>query len=327
MRRELEIAGRRIGEGHPCFVIAEAGVNHNGRLDLALELVDAAAAAGADAIKFQTFSAETLVSPDAPQFPYVEGGEGATSQFEMLRRLELPRADHEPIRRRAEARGLVFLSTPFHESDADWLNSFGIPAFKIPSGEVTNLPYLRHIAAMGKPVILSTGMCTLGEVDLAIAAMGEAGARELVILHCVSDYPADPADINLRAMETLQRAFGVPVGYSDHTVGIDVALAAAALGANLIEKHLTLDRSLPGPDHRASTDPSEFGRMTHGIHAITAALGDGIKRPTPSELKTRVCVRKSLVAARDIAAGETLSEDVVAVRRPGDGLAPDMLAL
>lgn len=322
MKPNIMIGDRAIGVDQPCFVIAEAGVNHNGNLDLALELVDAAAHAGADAVKFQTFTADTLVSPLAPQFPYArEGAEGELSQHEMLSRLELPHEMHAPIKRRCEERGIMFLSTPFHESDADWLETFGVPAFKIPSGEITNLPFLRHVAGKGMPIVLSTGMATLAEVDRAVEAVGDAG---LVLLHCVSDYPANPVDANLRAMETMRRAFGKPVGFSDHTLGTEVALAAVALGAVVIEKHFTLDRGLPGPDHAASLQPDELFVLISGIRVVESALGTGIKRPARSELKTLDCVRKSLVAARPLEAGDRISEDMLAVRRPGGGLAPDM---
>jgi N,N'-diacetyllegionaminate synthase len=320
----IRFAGRAVGAGQPCLVIAEAGVNHNGDLDLARQLVNAAADAGADVVKFQTFAADTLVSPEAPQFPYVDAEAG--SQHEMLRRLELPHAFHDPIRDRCRDRDILFLSTPFHESDADWLDRFGVPAFKIPSGEVTNLPFVRHVADKGKPVILSTGMATLGEVERAVETFAASGNPDLMLLHCVSDYPADPADANLRAMDTMRRAFGVPVGLSDHTPGIAVALAAVALGACVVEKHLTLDRALPGPDHAASLVPAEMTALVDGVRVVESSLGTGRKRPVPAELETAACVRKSLVAVRDLAAGDEISADAVAVRRPGTGLSPDLLS-
>jgi len=320
----VAIGTRAIGGGAPCFVIAEAGVNHNGDLDMALQLVDVAAAAGADAVKFQTFSADTLVAPSAPQFPYTLGrGEGSVSQHEMLRRLELPHDWHDPLRARCETAGLLFLSTPFHESDADWLLAFGVPALKIPSGEVTNLPFLRHVAAMGVPIIASTGMATLAEVDEMVSTIRDAGAPPLVLLHCVSDYPANPTDANLRAMHTMRQAFQLPVGFSDHTDGIDISLAAVALGADVIEKHFTLDRTLPGPDHRASLAPAELSALVAGIRRVESALGTGVKQPAAVELATRTCVRKSLVVARPLAEGAIVASDDLATRRPGDGLSPD----
>jgi len=323
--RPVVIGSRAIGPDRPCFVVAEAGVNHNGRLDLALNLVDAAADAAADAVKFQTFSADRLASRRAPPFPYVAGDDGRLSQHEMLRRLELPREMHAPIRARCVERGLMFLSTPFHEGDADWLDDFGVPAFKVPSGEITNLPFLRHVAGKGKPVILSTGMSTLAEVARAVEAVAGAGNPDLVLLHCVSDYPANPADANLRAMDTMRRAFDVPVGFSDHTLGREVALAAAALGASVVEKHFTVDRGLPGPDHRASLEPHELTDLVAGIRLVESALGSGRKRPAAGELATSLCVRKSIVAVRDLKAGEQLSPDLLVVRRPGNGLPPDAL--
>lgn len=325
MKSSFAIAGSMVGDGQPCFVIAEAGVNHNGDPDLALGLVDAAAAAGADAIKFQTFSADTLVSRSAPQFPYALSGDLANvTQHEMLRRLELSHDMHEPIRRRCVEHAVLFLSTPFHESDADWLDDFGVPAFKISSGEITNLPFIRHVAAKGKPLILSTGMATMGEVDSAVQAVVAEGNGELVLLHCVSDYPADPADANLRAMDTMRRAFGVPVGFSDHTPGIEVSLAAVALGAALIEKHFTLDRNLPGPDHMASLDPGALTDLVAGIRVVEVSLGTGVKRPVTAELKNQAVVRKSVVAARKLSAGQLILPDMLDVRRPGDGLPPEM---
>lgn len=324
----ISLAGRTIGPTSRCFVIAEAGVNHDGRLDRALALVAAAAAAGADAVKFQTFSADTLVSPRAPQFPYVRAADdGSRSQYEMLRRLELPRDWHEPIRRRCEALGLLFLSTPFHESDADWLEAFGVPAFKIASGDVTNLPLLAHVGRKGRPILLSTGMSTLAEVARAVETVTESGNDQLVLLHCVSDYPADPRDANLRAMDTMRRAFDVPVGFSDHSRGLDVSLAAAALGASVLERHVTTDRALPGPDHAASLEPGELADLVRGIRVVESALGSGIKRPARSEEKTRLCVRKSVVAVRDLARGERLDDGTLALRRPGGGLPPDALPL
>jgi N,N'-diacetyllegionaminate synthase len=316
------VCGRPLGEGR-AFLIAEAGVNHNGDLDLARRLVDAAAEAGADAVKFQTFRTAALVSGAAPKARYqVETTGGGESQRAMLARLELSAEAHAALRDHTTRRGLVFFSTPFDEASADLLARLGVELLKIPSGEVTNLPLLRHVAAKGLPVLLSTGMCTLEEVAVAVEAIRAAGDPPLAILHCVSAYPAPVEDTNLRAMETLHARFGVPVGLSDHTLGIEIALAAVARGAAVLEKHLTLDRTLPGPDHRASLEPADFGALVRSVRAIESALGDGAKRPMPSELDTRSVARRSLVAARPLPAGHQLTRDDIAIKRPGTGIPP-----
>ena len=321
----LDFGGRKIGPGQPCFIIAEAGVNHNGRLDLARRLVEVAARAGADAIKFQTFTAERLVTPDAPKAEYQGRATGAAeSQYDMLRRLELSAAAHQELMTCCREQGILFMSTPFDEESADFLETLGVPGFKIASGEITNLPLLTHVARKGKPMIVSTGMARLGEVEAAVEAISAMGHRSYALLHCVSDYPASAADANLRAMHTLRAAFDVPVGYSDHTEGIEVALAAAALGACIIEKHFTLDRSLPGPDHGASLEPEELRRLVQGIRTVEAALGHGRKEPTRGEASTAAAARKSLAASRDIPAGTVLTDDLIAVKRPGTGLPPAM---
>ncbi len=305
------------------FVIAEAGVNHNGDLDLARQLVDAAAAAGADAVKFQSFRAETLASRSAPKANYqIAATGGDESQFEMLKRLELSNEAHRDLRAYCAARSILFLSTPFDEERADFLESLGMPAFKIPSGEITNLPFLAHIAAKRKPILLSTGMSDLTEVGAAVETIRSAGGGELALLHCLTNYPADPAEANLRAMRTMAEAFTLPVGYSDHTPGIEVALAAVALGARIIEKHFTTSRVLPGPDHAASLEPPELAIMVRGIRTVESALGNGIKRPAPSEEPVRRVVRKSVVAVKDIPAGAIIGANDIAALRPGTGLAP-----
>jgi len=321
--KAVRIGNRLIGPGHPCFLIAEAGVNHNGSLDLALKLVDAAAAAGADAVKFQTFRAEDLVTPDAPKAAYQKAATGESeSQFDMLKRLELDERAHEILFERCGRRGILFLSTPFEERSSDFLERLGVPAFKVPSGEVTNLPFLGHLSRKGKPIILSTGMSTLSEVRAAVEAIKAGGTADLALLHCVSAYPADPSDANLRAMATLEDAFGVPVGYSDHTMGIEVALGAAALGACIIEKHFTLDKTMEGPDHRASMEPHELAALVAGVRTVQSALGDGVKRPSLSEEDTARVARKSLVAATDIPEGRILDASMIVSRRPGGGLQP-----
>ncbi len=321
--RPVTIAGRVLRPGGPVLVIAEAGVNHNGSVELARRLVDVAVEAGADVVKFQTFMAERVVTPTAPKADYqLVTTDQAESQLAMLRRLELSWEAHRTLFAYCRARGIVFLSTPFDEASADFLDELGVCAFKIPSGEVTNLPFLAHVARKGKPLLLSTGMSSLAEVETAVRTITASGNRELVVLHCVSCYPADPADANLLAMDTLQEAFDVPVGYSDHTPGIAVALAAAARGACVVEKHVTLDKQLPGPDQRASIDPEELRALVQGIRTVHAALGSGRKEPTPQERKTAAVARRSLVTAQPLAAGTRLTEELIAIKRPGTGLAP-----
>lgn len=324
--REFRVGRRRLGPGRPCFVIAEAGVNHNGRLALARRLVDAAARAGADAVKFQTFRAERLVTRRARPAPYQRRGVGrGESTFEMLRRLELSEKDHRALAAHSRRRNILFLSTPFDPESAGFLARLGVPLFKVSSGDLTDLPFLESLARRRKPLVLSTGMSTLAEVRAALRAVRRAGAKQVALLHCVSNYPAAPADVNLRAMDALVAAFGVPVGFSDHTPGIEVSLAAVARGACVIEKHFTLDRRLPGPDHRASLEPAELAALVRGIRRVESALGDGRKRPAPSERAMIPFARKSLVALRDIAVGEKLAPEMVGAKRPGTGLAPAAL--
>jgi N-acetylneuraminate synthase len=320
---DFSVGGHRVGAGARTFVVAEAGVNHNGDITLGLALIDAAAAAGADAVKFQTFSTDAIVSRAAPKAGYqVETTGGAESQHEMLARLELSSDDFARLQERCAKRGVVFFSAPFDEASADALERLGVTLYKIPSGEITNLPFLRHVARKGRPMIVSTGMSTLEEVVAAVAAIRESGDPPVALLQCVSAYPAPPADMNLRAMDTLRERFGVPVGLSDHTLGLEVALAAVARGAAIVEKHLTLDKALPGPDHRSSLDPGEMAALVRGIRTVEAALGDGLKRPTPSEADTRRVARKSLVAARALRAGERLTAEAVRIKRPGTGIPP-----
>lgn len=308
------------------FVIAEAGVNHNGSVELALELVSAARRSGADAIKFQTFNAERLASRHAAKASYQKRlTSGDDSQYGMLKALELGPDDFHAIVDQCRHEGIEFLSSPFDEPAADLLNSLGVRRFKIASGEMTNLPLLRHLAATGKELIVSTGMSWLGEVETAVRTLESAGAGHTTLLHCVTDYPAPVDQVNLAAMTTLSQAFGLPVGYSDHTTGIEIAVAAVALGATVVEKHFTLDVNMLGPDHAASLDPAAFTRMVAAIRNTERALGDGRKRPAPCELANRDVVRKSVVAARDLAAGTRLTAQDLAIKRPGTGLAPSML--
>jgi N-acetylneuraminate synthase len=324
--RAFVVAGRVVGDGRPAFIVAEAGVNHNGDPALARRLIDAAADAGADAVKFQTFRSEALVSRHAPKAAYQRATTGdGESQVAMLRRLELTMHQHAKLRDHCAKRGLCFFSTPFDHASVDALAALGVALFKIPSGEVTNLPLLRHVAAQGRPLILSTGMSTLPEVAEAVATIRAAGDPPLAILHCLSAYPAPVTEVNLRAMDTLRERFGAPVGFSDHTLGIEVALAAVARGAAIVEKHLTLDTRLPGPDHQASLEPDEFAALVRGIRVVEAALGDGDKRPMPSETDVRRVARKSVVAARPIRAGERLTLEHVVLKRPGTGISPAAL--
>jgi N,N'-diacetyllegionaminate synthase len=324
--RPINIAGREVGPGRSCFIIAEAGVNHNGSVERARQLIEVAVQAGADAVKFQTFRAERVVTPDAPKAAYQLRNTGIVeSQYEMLRRLELPQEAHRELMSYCSEHGILFMSTPFDEDSADFLDELGIAVFKLPSGEITNLPFITHVARKGKPLIVSTGMACMSEVETAVGSITAAGNRDFVLLHCVSNYPAEPADVNLRAMRTMLETFNVPVGYSDHTQGIEVSLAAVALGACVIEKHFTLSRDLPGPDHRASLEPDELSAMVRGIRTVEAALGHGRKEPAASEAETVAIARRSLVAACDIAAGTKLTEDLIAIRRPGTGLPAAML--
>lgn len=319
----FELGGRTIGDGAPAFVIAEAGVNHNGDLEVAIRLVDVAVEAGADAVKFQTFRADKVVTSSAPKAAYQAETTGAgESQLDMIKRLELSPEAFRKLHDHCRDVGIIFLSTPFDDESADFLDELGVVAFKIPSGEITNGPFLSRIAVKGKPLIVSTGMACLAEVEAAVRVIEDAGNRNFALLHCVSCYPAPAAEANLRAMQTLTQAFGVPVGFSDHTLGIEVSLAAVALGARIIEKHFTLDRDLPGPDHRASLVPAELRAMVRGIRAVESALGDGRKRPSAAELAVADVARRSLVAARDIRRGEVVRDADVAILRPGTGLPP-----
>lgn len=324
--RSIRLGSRFAGVGHPCYVIAEAGVNHNGDPDLAHRLVDAAVAAGADAVKFQTFRADRLVTLDAPKARYqAQSTNTDESQYQMLRRLELSPDTHEALIAHCKRCGIDFLSTPFEEDSVDALVDLGLTCLKLPSGEITNIAFLDHVARKQLPIILSTGMASLDEVRAAVAVFRAAGNTSLILLHCVSSYPARPAECNLRAMDTMRHAFGVPVGYSDHTLGIEVALAATALGACVLEKHFTLDRTLPGPDHKASLEPAELTALVRGVRIVESALGDGEKVRQASEEDTAAVARKSIVAACDIPKGVVITSTMLAIRRPGTGLMPTLL--
>ena len=318
------IVGRELGGGAPCFVIAEAGVNHNGELELAHRLVDIAADAGADAVKFQTFDPDALAAPDAPKAEYQADRTGSKeSQLEMLRRLTLPLDGYRALQAHATERGILLLSTAFDPGSADFLErELDLPAFKVPSGELTNHSFLEHLARKGRPLLVSTGMATLDEVGDALAVIAAAGGRVGALFHCVTNYPAAPEDCNLRAMSTMRAAFGVPVGWSDHTEGIELSLAAVAAGAEILEKHFTVDRTLPGPDHAASLEPGELKELMAGVRRIEAALGDGVKAPRPAELPLAAVARRSLHTTRAMSAGTVLVAADLTALRPGTGVSP-----
>jgi N,N'-diacetyllegionaminate synthase len=309
------------------YIIAEAGVNHNGSIDIAKRMIDAAAKAGADAVKFQTFVPEEIACGSAPKAEYQKrttGGKG--SQLDMLKRLALDVGGHQKLLEYCRKKGIVFLSSPFDMQSIDLLNGLGLTMFKIPSGEITNLPYLQKIGGMKKKIIMSTGMADMKEIGRAMKVLVEAGTakRNITLLHCNTEYPTPFEDVNLLAMITIKKRFGVKVGYSDHTPGIEASVAAVALGAEVIEKHFTLDRKMKGPDHKASLEPEELGAMVRAIRNVETALGDGVKRPSPSEIKNRAIARKSIVASRDIKKGEVFSEENITTKRPGTGIDPMM---
>ncbi|MEI8305741.1 MAG: N-acetylneuraminate synthase [Chloroflexales bacterium] len=323
----MHIDKHHIGPGLPCFIIAEAGVNHNGSLKQAQLLIDAAVQAGADAVKFQTFKAESLVTAHAPKAAYQREATGvAETQLEMLQNLELSLEDFAALYTYCASQNILFMSTPFDRESADFLAALGMAVFKIPSGELTNLPFLTHVARLHRPMIVSTGMARLSEVDIAFQTITESGNDDIALLHCVSSYPAAPEESNLRAMATMGTAFGVPIGFSDHTLGTAVTLAAVALGACIIEKHITLDRNLPGPDHRMSLEPHELSTLVREIRQVEVALGHGHKIPADSEADTARAARRSLVAEQDIPAGVRLTDAMIAIKRPGGGLLPSMYA-
>ncbi len=307
------------------IIIAEAGVNHNGNYDMAVRMVHEAKAAGADYVKFQTAVPELVISSIAPKAEYQKETTGAgESQLDMCRAIHLPLSDYAPLKQECDKAGIGFMSTPFDLVSIDTLEPLGMDYYKIPSGEITNLPYLRKIASKGRPVIMSTGMCEMDEIDAAIGVLEAGGMsrEDIILLHCNTQYPTPFADVNLRAMREMADRFGVRVGYSDHTVGIEVPIAAVAMGAVVIEKHFTLDRNLPGPDHKASLEPGELARMVEAIRNIEDALGDGHKHVTVSEEPNKEVARKSIVAATDIKKGDLLTEQNITVKRPGNGISP-----
>jgi len=305
------------------FIIAEAGVNHNGSLDLAYQLIDVAKDAGVDAVKFQTFKAENVVSKLADKAEYQKKTTGLDkSQLEMIKKLEISFDDFIKLKKYCDKKGIMFLSTPFDHQSIDFLYDL-INIYKIPSGEIINYPYLKHITTKNKPIIMSTGMANLGEVEEAINIIRSVNSEvQISLLHCTTNYPASYEEVNLKAMQTLAAAFKLPIGYSDHTLGIEVPVAAVAMGAKIIEKHFTLDKKLPGPDHMASLEPDELKEMVKAIRNIEKALGDGIKKPNKSEIEIMKVARKSLISTRDIRAGEIIKESDIAIKRPGTGIPP-----
>jgi N,N'-diacetyllegionaminate synthase len=307
------------------IIIAEAGVNHNGDIELAKDLIDVAAESGADYVKFQTFSAEALTSKSAPAAEYqLKNKKKSSSQFEILKSLELSKHEHESLMTYAKERGIKFLSTAFDIESINMLASYGQKVFKVPSGEINNLPYLRHLGNLHKTIILSTGMSNLEEIGCALKILEDAGTprRNITILHCTSAYPTPVLDVNLLAMKTIEKEFNLPVGYSDHTLGLEVPIAAVALGATVIEKHFTIDRELPGPDHKASLIPHELNEMVRMIRNLEEAMGDGIKRIMPSESRNLSIVRKSIIAKISIKKGDVFTPENLTTKRPGLGLSP-----
>lgn len=309
------------------FIISEAGVNHNGSIELARKLIEEAANAGADAIKFQSFLTDQVVTKTANKADYqIENTTSNESQREMLKKLELSPETFKQLKHLALKNDILFLSSPFDHKSTDLLVEISVPAIKIGSGELTNLPFLKYIASKNLPLLLSTGMAYLSEVEEAVETIYQAGNEDIALLHCVSNYPANVEDANLKAIQTLKQAFNLPVGYSDHTLGIETAIAAVTMGACIIEKHLTLDKNLPGPDHQASLTPSEFKKLVLAIRNVEKAFGNGIKRPVKNEKNVRLIARRSLVSARDINAGEQLEESMITIKRPGTGIQPKHLS-
>ncbi|WP_411169869.1 N-acetylneuraminate synthase [Clostridium sp. MB05] len=305
------------------FIIGEAGVNHNGNLNLAKQLVDVAVEAGVDAIKFQTFKSENLVTTSAKQANYqIENLKEETSQIEMLKKLELSVEDHKELISYCKDKGVMFLSSPFDLDSIDLLSSFNMNIFKIPSSEIENVPYLRKVARVAKKIILSTGMSTLSNIEFALNLLYSEGAKDVIVLHCNTAYPTKMSDVNLLAMNTIKKAFKVKVGYSDHTKGIEVPIAAVALGAEVIEKHFTLDKNMAGPDHKASLNPEELCNMVSSIRNIELALGDGIKNLTESEKENAIAGKKSIVSLGNIKKGDIFTSNNISVKRPGNGISP-----
>jgi N,N'-diacetyllegionaminate synthase len=317
---DMLIGQKVIGSGSQVFVIAEIGINHDGSVTQAEKLIDAAVASGADAVKFQSFRVDRLMIPSKDR--YAQQMDGTESAYQMLRRCELSWEDQAKLKEHADMRSIQFLSTPFDEESADFLDSLGVPAFKIASSDLTHVPLLRHVASKSKPILLSTGMSFLSEVADAIWNLRSAGAKEILLMHCVSSYPAQPQHMNLRALQTLQSYFELSVGLSDHSEGILLPLIAVALGAVIIEKHFTLDKNAAGPDHKSSLDPADLKLLIKSLREVESSLGDGRKKPADVEEESRLFGRRSIVAAVDIRAHETIADWMLAFKRPGSGLEP-----
>ncbi len=324
MLHNFDISGKSIGLGNPCFIIAEAGVNHNGSLELALKLVDAAVAVGADAVKFQTFDAAALATHDVHKASYQKDRSDGKTQFEMLKALMLTKKDFITIFEYCKQKGIIFLSTPFDPGSADFLNQINVPAFKLSSGDLNNYPFLSHVASFGKPLIVSTGMAEMYEIKKALKTIRAAGCKDVIFLQCTTAYPAPIEHTNIRAMVTLRQELKTLVGFSDHTPGFEAAAAAVALGACIIEKHLTLDRAMVGPDHLASLDPAGFSALVSVIRNVEKALGTSEKTVVPIERDLRGVIRKRLVASKDIPKGSTFSADNVCIKRSSGGMEPEM---
>lgn len=322
----VNIADKCIGTGHPAFIIAEAGVNHNGDVDTAMQLIDAAVEAKADAVKFQCFHSALLTTNTAPMAAYQKTNTGlSTSQQAMLEKLELSDGQFEKLYHYCNDRGILFLATPFDTLSADFLFHLGVAAFKIGSGDLNNVPLLTHIARMKKPMLLSTGMSGIDDVTATVSMLRKQRMRQIVLLHCVSNYPAAPRDVNLRAMDTIAKKCKCPVGFSDHTSGIEIAIGAAARGACVIEKHVTLNRNATGPDHKASLEPRELAAMIYAVRNVEMAIGDGCKKIRQSEKAMAEIAKRSLFAARSIHKGQTIQACDIAILRPGIGLNPGVL--
>ena len=323
--KHIKIADKIIGPGEPVFIIAEAGVNHNGDIELAKKLIEKAKESGADAVKFQTFKTENIIIRDAPKSTYhIETTGDKESWFALLKTQELDRSAHEILIKHCEEIGIIFLSTPYDEESANLLEELDVPAFKVASTDSNNIPFLKHLARKKRPIILSTGMCTLDEVRESVDAIVGEGCNDLILLHCTANYPADLKDTNLRAMLTLKKEFDLLVGYSDHTIGHINPIAATALGAVVYEKHFTLDKNLPGPDHRSSLNPNEFKQLVKDIRDTELAMGSSKKEPAESEKENRQKLRKSIVAKMGIPAGVYITSEMLAIKRPGTGLAPKL---
>ncbi|MDP3696588.1 MAG: N-acetylneuraminate synthase [Candidatus Taylorbacteria bacterium] len=318
----IKIGDKLVGLNQPVFIVAEAGVNHNGELKLAKKLIDVAAQAGVDAIKFQTFDPKTLVTKNAAKAKYQTNDNGRESQYEMLEKIMLPRKWHKELRNYAKKKGLIFLSTPFSKNDADFLIKLGVPAIKVSSSDANNIPYLTYIAAQNIPIILSTGMSDMEEIRESVKNILKMGNNKLIVLHCTTNYPTPFEEANIKAIPALAQEFGLIIGFSDHTLGIEAPIAAVAIGAKIIEKHFTLDKKLPGPDHKASLEPEELKKMTRSIRNIEKALGNGKKIPFPSEKKISNAARKSIIAIQNIKRGQIITADYIDIKRPGNGLSP-----